>query len=156
MNNQLAAVLQARLSEICSAAARQMLEDKNQFPAYSAISFEILCEQLKNSFDAVIASIDANSNRVMVNYLDKVVTERLRSGVSATEIMRVYDVCHKTMLKEVIASNPEYKLLNDYARQKLNYLNKILRVRLVAKNSEISEEEQSLENPSSSPPEAGL
>ncbi|MEI7556576.1 hypothetical protein [Candidatus Chlorohelix sp.] len=154
MHNQLADVLQARLSEICYAAARQILEDKDHFPTYSAIPLETLCEQLKHSLEAVIASIEANSNWVMVNYLDNVATERLRSGISANELMRVYDVCHKTMLKEVIATNPEYKLLNDYARQKLNYLNKILRVRLVAKNSEASEEEEQ-ENSSFSPPEAG-
>jgi hypothetical protein len=147
LNQELVEILNQLVSDIASRVARRIGRDKRQFSLYANLTEEQIALRIALATHSVIASIEINDAKPLMDFLDKVFEARLRAGYDPNVLLRVVELTAEQIVEAAAWAHPEDQPRIDYLSRKIALFNTSAKLHLVNFNLAIPVEERIMLDP---------
>jgi len=142
LNQELVEILGQLVNDIASRVAKRIGRDKRQFSLYANLTEDQIAQRIAMATRSVIASIEINDPRPLMEFLDKVFEARIRSGYDPNVLLRVVELTAEQIVEAVAWSHPEDRPRIDYLSRKIGLFNTSAKLHLVNFNLAIPIQER--------------
>lgn len=147
LNQELVEILNKLVTDIASRVARRIGRDKRQFSIYASLTEDQIAQRIALATHSVIASVEINDAKPLMDFLDKVFEARLRAGYDPNVLLRVVELTAEQIVEAVAWARPEDQPRIDYLSRKIALFNTSAKLHLVNFNLAIPIEERVMLDP---------
>ena len=147
LNQELVVILNGLVNDIALRVARRIGRDRRQFSIYANLTEDQIAQRIALATHSVIASIEVNDAKPLMDFLDKVFEARLRAGYDPNVLLRVVELTAEQIVEAAAWAHPEDQPRIDYLSRKIALFNTSAKLHLVNFNLTIPIEERILLDP---------
>lgn len=142
LNQELVEILNLLVEDIATRVSKRIGRDKRHFSIYASLSEEQIAQRIGLAIRSVIASIQVNSPKPLMDFLDKVFEARIRAGYDPNVLLRVVELTAEQIVEAAAWSHPEDRPRIDYLARKIALFNTSAKLHLVNFNLAIPIQER--------------
>lgn len=142
LNQELVEILNELINDIASRVVKRIGRDKRHFSLYANLTEDQISQRIALATRSVVASIEVNDPRPLMDFLDKVFETRIRAGYDPNVLLRVVELTAEQIVEAVAWTHPEDRPRIDYLSRKIALFNTSAKLHLVNFNLAIPIQER--------------
>jgi hypothetical protein len=142
MDDELARIFRVSFEKLFQKVDARLKAQPERFPHYTSMTEEQLRERLFTGIQIFINTLESHSSYPAFEYVENEMVQRLASGYSSDELMRIMDLVGDEMVKLVVAEKKTELAFVHNARNRINHFMQVMRVRFLAVSIEATDEEE--------------
>lgn len=142
LNQELVEILNQLVVDIATRVAKRIGRDKRHFSLYANLTEDQIVQRIALATRSVIASIEINDPKPLMDFLDRVFEARIRAGYDPNVLLRVVELTAEQIVEAVAWAHPEDRPRIDYLSRKIAVFNTSAKLHLVNFNLAIPVQER--------------